>query len=250
MRLCSILFCICGVRCPLGDTSDILGGSQMIHIAIDGPAGAGKSTIARRVAEQIGFLYVDTGALYRAVGLFALRAGVDPADAAAVEPLLPKISLSLAFAQGVQQVLLNGENVSEAIRTPQVSMAASGVSAIPAVRRFLFSQQQDIARSNNVIMDGRDIGTVVLPDAQLKLFLTASPEDRAQRRFAQLQEKGQKADYEAVLADIRQRDYQDSHRAVAPLKPAPDARVVDTSGNTLEQSVALLRGIVRDTLGI
>lgn len=221
----------------------------MIQIAIDGPAGAGKSTIARRVAAQIGFIYVDTGALYRAVGLFMLRAGADPADAAAVVPLLPRVSLSLAFVHGEQRVLLNGEDVSQAIRAPEVSMAASGVSAIPAVRDFLFALQRDIAAGNNVIMDGRDIGTVVLPDAQLKLYLTASAEDRARRRFEEMREKGQAAHYETVLADIRQRDYQDSHRAVAPLKPAPDARIVDTTGNTLEQSVALLCQIVRDSLG-
>ncbi|WOC33524.1 MULTISPECIES: (d)CMP kinase [Caproicibacterium] len=222
----------------------------MIHIAIDGPAGAGKSTIARRIAAQIGFIYVDTGALYRAVARYVLCAGVRPEDAPAVTALLPQIELSLRFQNGVQKVCLNGEDVSEAIRTPEVSMAASGVSAIPAVREFLFGLQQKIAQENNVIMDGRDIGTVVLPDAQLKLFLTASAEDRAHRRFEELCAKGQKADYAQVLADIRRRDEQDIRRKTAPLKQAEDAVKVDTSGNTLEQSIALLRGIIREKLGL
>lgn len=221
----------------------------MIHIAIDGPAGAGKSTIARALAAQIGFIYVDTGALYRTVGLFMLRAGVDPADAEAVVPRLDGVQIALTFSEGEQHVLLSGEDVSEAIRTPEVSMAASAVSAIPAVRAFLLSLQKELAAANNVIMDGRDIGTVILPDAQLKIFLTASPQARAQRRFAQLQEKGEAVSYDEVLRDIQKRDEQDMTRAAAPLKPAPDARLVDTSNCTLEESIARVRELVRDVLG-
>ncbi len=221
----------------------------MIHIAIDGPAGAGKSTIARALAAQIGFIYVDTGALYRTVGLFMLRAGVDPADAEAVVPRLDGVQIALTFSEGEQHVLLSGEDVSEAIRTPEVSMAASAVSAIPAVRAFLLSLQKELAAANNVIMDGRDIGTVILPDAQLKIFLTASPQARAQRRFAQLQEKGEAVSYDEVLRDIQKRDEQDMTRAAAPLKPAPDARLVDTSDCTLEESIARVRELVRDVLG-
>ena len=221
----------------------------MIHIAIDGPAGAGKSTIARALAAQIGFIYVDTGALYRTVGLFMLRAGVDPADAEAVVPRLNGVQIVLTFSEGEQHVLLSGEDVSEAIRTPEVSMAASAVSAIPAVHAFLLSLQKELAAANNVIMDGRDIGTVILPDAQLKIFLTASPQARAQRRFAQLQEKGEAVSYDEVLRDIQKRDEQDMTRAAAPLKPAPDARLVDTSDCTLEESIARVRELVRDVLG-
>ncbi|MCH3971878.1 MAG: (d)CMP kinase [Oscillospiraceae bacterium] len=222
----------------------------MIQIAIDGPAGAGKSTIARKVAAEIGFLYVDTGALYRALGLFALQRDAAPDDVAAVTALLPQIHLSLQFENGAQKVFLQGEDVSEQIRTPEVSRASSLVSAIPQVRTFLFDLQKQLAEQNNVIMDGRDIGTVVLPDAQLKIFLTASPEDRAQRRFQEMQQKGQPADYARVLADIRRRDEQDTHRAVAPLKAAMDALKVDTTGNTLEESVALLRNLIREKLGV
>ena len=221
----------------------------MIHIAIDGPAGAGKSTIARALAAQIGFIYVDTGALYRTVGLFMLRAGVDPADAEAVVPRLDGVQIALTFSEGEQHVLLSGEDVSEAIRTPEVSMAASAVSAIPAVRAFLLSLQKELAAANNVIMDGRDIGTVIMPDAQLKIFLTASPQARAQRRFAQLQEKGEAVSYDEVLRDIQKRDEQDMTRAAAPLKPAPDARLVDTSNCTLDESIARVRELVRDVLG-
>ena len=221
----------------------------MIHIAIDGPAGAGKSTIARALAAQIGFIYVDTGALYRTVGLFMLRAGVDPADAEAVVPRLNGVQIALTFSEGEQHVLLSGEDVSEAIRTPEVSMAASAVSAIPAVHAFLLSLQKELAAANNVIMDGRDISTVILPDAQLKIFLTASPQARAQRRFAQLQEKGEAVSYDEVLRDIQKRDEQDMTRAAAPLKPAPDARLVDTSDCTLEESIARVRELVRDVLG-
>ncbi len=221
---------------------------QTIAIAIDGPAGAGKSTIARILAKEIAYIYVDTGALYRAVGYFMLEKGVAPGDADAVTPLLERLDVSLQFVDGVQQVILNGENVSDKIRTPAVSMAASAVSAIPAVRQFLFDLQQNMAKTHNVIMDGRDIGTVVLPWAQVKIFLSASPEARAHRRFEELQLKGETVTFEEVLADMKQRDYNDSHRAVAPLKPAEDAIMVDTSGNTLEQSVELLKSIVKERL--
>lgn len=217
-----------------------------IAIAIDGPSGAGKSTLAKRLAGEMGYLYVDTGAMFRAVGLYALRAGKDPADAAAVEALLPAVTLTLAHADGAQHIYLNGEDVSEAIRQEQVGMAASAVAVHPAVRSFLLGQQRAIASTNNVLMDGRDIGTVVLPDAQVKIFLTASPEARAARRAAELAAKGQPADYETVLADIRRRDDQDTHRAAAPLRQAEDAVLADTSELDFEQSFQLLRAIIRE----
>ena len=220
----------------------------MSAIAIDGPAGAGKSSIARKVAANLGYIYVDTGALYRTIGYAALRDGLDPKDERAVVGLLPSIKVELAFADGEQQVLLNGENVSGCIRTPEVSMAASAVSAMPPVRDFLFSLQQDMAKTHDVIMDGRDIGTKVLPWAQVKIFLTASPEERARRRYEELVEKGQDVRYEDVLEDMRQRDYNDSHRAVAPLKPAEDAVVVDTTGNEFEQSVNILTNLIKERL--
>ena len=222
--------------------------TNTIAVAIDGPSGAGKSTIARILAADLGFVYVDTGALYRTVGLAALGAGLDVHDEEAVKPLLETLKVSLGYRDGVQRVFLNDEDVSNRIRTPEVSMAASAVSALPAVRRFLFDLQQDTARRQNVIMDGRDIGTVVLPFAKVKIFLTASAEDRAQRRFEELCEKGVATTYEEVLSDMKQRDYNDSHRAAAPLRPAEDAVLVDTSGNTLEQSVALLKSLVEERL--
>ncbi|MCO7136989.1 (d)CMP kinase [[Clostridium] leptum] len=220
----------------------------MIAIAIDGPAGAGKSSVARKVAAKLGYIYVDTGALYRTIGYAALRGGKDPEDAEAVVNLLPSLKVELAFAEGEQQVLLNGENVSDRIRTPEVSMAASEVSAMPPVREFLFSLQQNMAKTHDVIMDGRDIGTKVLPWAQVKIFLTASPEERARRRYEELVAKGQDVRYEDVLEDMKQRDYNDSHRAVAPLKPAEDAVIVDTTGNTFEQSVDVLTNLIKERL--
>lgn len=219
-----------------------------IAIAIDGPAGAGKSTLARILAKELQYIYVDTGALYRAVGYAMLQKGISPSDAGSVVPNLTDLTVSLQFVDGEQQVLLNGENVSSCIRTPEVSMAASAVSAIPEVRRFLFDLQQNMAKTHNVIMDGRDIGTVVLPWAQVKIFLSASPEARAQRRYEELLQKGQTVTFEEVLKDMIERDYNDSHRAVAPLKPADDAISVDTSGNTLEQSIELLKSIVKEKL--
>lgn len=221
---------------------------KYVSVAIDGPSGAGKSTIARVLAKELGFIYVDTGALYRTVGYAVLQKGIDSKDAAGVEALLPDITVSMGYVDGEQRVFLNGEDVSGKIRTPEVSMAASVTSAMPPVREFLFRLQQDTARTNNVIMDGRDIGTVVLPFADVKIFLTASAEDRAQRRFLELQEKGMDVVYEDVLKDMKERDYNDSHRAAAPLKPADDARLIDTSGNTLEQSIALLKQVIVDTL--
>ena len=213
----------------------------MISVAIDGPAGAGKSTLARRLAAEFGYIYVDTGAMFRAVGLYALRAGKDPKDSAAVNALLPEITLRLASIEGEQHIYLNGEDVSKAIRTEEAGMAASAVGANPAVRAFLLDQQRKMAEIQNVLMDGRDIGTVVLPNATVKIFLTASAEARAQRRAKELAEKGQPADFATVLADIRQRDYQDSHRAVAPLKQADDAILVDTSSIGLQESFDLLK---------
>lgn len=219
-----------------------------MNVAIDGPAGAGKSTIARAAAKELGFIYVDTGALYRAVGVYSLRNGLDTENPETVEGTLPHIQVELQFQDGVQHVLLNGEDVSEEIRTPQASMAASAVSAVPAVRRFLFDLQREIAAKNDCIMDGRDIGTVVLPQAEVKIFLTASPETRAMRRFKELQEKGAPDTYEAVLADLKQRDYNDSHRAVAPLKPAEDSALVDTSALTLPQSVEKVIEVIKEKL--
>ena len=218
-------------------------------IAIDGPAGAGKSTIAKRLAAEMQYIYVDTGALYRTVGYAALTAGIDPTDADAVVAMLPSIRVGLAYEDGTQKVLLNDEDVSGCIRTPEASMAASAVSAYPPVRQFLFHLQQDIAATHNVIMDGRDIGTVVLPHAQVKIFLSASAEDRARRRYDEMTAKGMEVRFEDVLADMKQRDYNDSHRAAAPLKPAEDAVMVDTTGNTLEQSVELMKNLIKERLG-
>lgn len=219
-----------------------------MNVAIDGPAGAGKSTIARAAAKELGFIYVDTGALYRAIGVYSLRCASDTKNPEAVANTLPHIRVELQFQDGVQHVLLNGEDVSEEIRTPQASMAASDVSAVPAVRQFLFDLQRDIAAKNDCIMDGRDIGTVVLPHAEVKIFLTASPEARAMRRFKELQEKGATDTYETVLADLKQRDYNDSHRAVAPLKPAADSVLVDTSALTLSQSVEKVLEVIKEKL--
>ncbi len=218
-----------------------------ISIAIDGPAGAGKSTIAKLAAKELGFIYVDTGALYRAIGLYAHRKGVKAADTQAVIALLPEIRVELSFNEsGAQIVLLNGEDVSGLIRTPEISMMASAVSAIPEVRAFLLDLQRDMAHTKNVIMDGRDIGTVVLPDAKLKIFLFASPECRAKRRYDELVEKGMDVRYDDVLKDVIDRDYADSHRAIAPLKPADDAVMVDTSGEDLDTSVNRLLTIMRE----
>lgn len=218
----------------------------MVSVAIDGPAGAGKSTLARRLAAQLGYIYVDTGAMYRAVGLYALRAGQDPKDNAAVEGLLPQISLRLDCPDGEQHIYLNGEDVSSAIRTEQAGMAASAVGANPAVRAFLLETQRQMARTQNVLMDGRDIGTVVLPDATVKIFLTASPEARAARRWKEYQEKGQQVSYEQVLEDVRQRDYQDTHREAAPLRQAEDAVLLDTSELDFEQSLAAMAAIIAE----
>ncbi|MBQ8575554.1 MAG: (d)CMP kinase [Clostridia bacterium] len=219
-----------------------------INIAIDGPAGAGKSSVAKLVSKKLGYIYVDTGALYRTVGLYSIRKGIDTKDAEAVTATLKDIEVKLGFVDGAQHVFLNGEDVSDAIRTPEASMGASNVSAIPAVRTFLFDLQRDIAKENDCIMDGRDIGTVVLPDAQIKIFLTASPEARAERRYKELIEKGEKVDFQDVLDDINKRDYQDSHREIAPLKQAEDAILVDNSGCNLEEGAQLILDVISEKL--
>ena len=216
----------------------------MISIAIDGPGGAGKSTIAKALAKKLDFIYVDTGALYRAIGLYMINKGVDLKNADAVTEKLDEVKVELKYVNGEQRVLLCGDDVSEDIRKPEVSMAASSVSAIPAVRDFLLGLQRKMASENNVIMDGRDIGTVVLPNAQIKLFLTASAEERAMRRYKELIEKGKKVEYETVYKELCERDYQDSHREVAPLKPADDATIIDTTGNDLEKSVQVLTDFI------
>lgn len=221
----------------------------MISIAIDGPSGAGKSTLARRLAQELGYIYVDTGAMYRTIGLYAVEHATDPKDKDAVLALLPQICLDLRYVDGAQHMFLNGEDVSDRIRTEQISMAASGVSAYPEVRAFLLEAQRALARDNNVIMDGRDIGTIVLPDAQVKLFLTADAEDRARRRYEELVARGESVRYEDVLDDVRKRDYNDTHRDAAPLKAAPDAQVVDTTGCAFETSFARLLAAIRAKLG-
>lgn len=220
-----------------------------IAIAIDGPAGAGKSSLSKEVAKELSFIYVDTGALYRTIGLAASRKGLKKEDKAEIISMLNDIDVKLSFNdEGTQIVLLNGEDVSSYIRTPEASMFASAVSAIPEVRAFLLDLQRNMAKSDNVIMDGRDIGTVVLPDAKIKIFLTASPEKRAMRRHKENIEKGIDSTYEEVLTDVNQRDYQDSHREIAPLKPAEDSVLVDTSDYDFEGSKELLLKVIKERM--
>ena len=220
-------------------------------IAIDGPSGAGKSTLARRAAAEFGFLYVDTGAIYRTLGLAAHRRGIDCHDEAAVSAILPELDIHMAYNDsGEQCMYLDGEDVSAAIRAPEISICASDVSSLPAVRAFLLDMQRKTARESSVIMDGRDIGTVVLPDAELKIYLTASAEARAERRFKELQAKGVETDFDAVLKDIEYRDYQDTHREIAPLRRAEDAVLLDTSSIGLEESCERLYATIREKLGI
>ena len=219
-----------------------------VNIAIDGPAGAGKSSTAKLVAKKLGYIDVDTGALYRTVGLYSIRKGIDTKNAEKVIATLPDVKVELKFVDGAQHVFLNGEDVSEAIRTPEASMGASNVSAIPKVREFLFDLQRKIAAENDCIMDGRDIGTVVLPNADVKIFLTTSVEERANRRYKEMIEKGEEADYNDILEDIKKRDYQDSHREIAPLKQADDAIYVDNGGYNLEDGAEDLLRIIKEHL--
>ena len=216
----------------------------MFAIAIDGPAGAGKSSAAKAAAKKLGFIYVDTGALYRTVSLYMFKNGIEISDPEAVAAALPQVKISLKFEEDGQHVILGDEDVSQQIRTPEVSMGASKISAIRKVREILYDLQLDLAAKNNVLMDGRDIGTVVLPHAQVKIFLTASAEERARRRCLELEQKGTPQPYEEVLEDIRKRDYQDSHREIAPLVPAEDAVIVDTSDCDLEGAVERILQIV------
>lgn len=218
----------------------------MIAIAIDGPAGAGKSTIAKKVASELGYIYVDTGALYRAIGLAVSEQKIDMSDKDALNNLLQRIDIAIVYLNGEQHVLLDDRDVSDAIRDEHISMMASSVSAQPEVRQFLLGLQRDFAKRDNVIMDGRDIGTVVLPGAQVKIFLTASPEVRAERRKRQIEENGDLIDYKTILETIIKRDYNDTHREIAPLKPADDAVILDTSDLTLEQSISKLIDIIKE----
>ncbi len=222
---------------------------RVFSVAIDGPSGAGKSTVAKAAAARCGFIYVDTGAIYRTVGLAVRRAGADPHSEAAVAALLPDLSIRFDYGpDGTQRMFLDGEDVSAAIRTPEMSMYASAVSAHPAVRAYLLDMQRDMALKNSVVMDGRDIGTVVLPEADLKIFLTASSEARARRRLAELAAKGDPSTYEEVLADMIKRDEQDSTRAAAPLRAAEDAVLVDTSDMTLEESIGRVCELVKERM--
>ena len=220
-----------------------------VAIALDGPAGAGKSSIAKRAAKALDFIYVDTGALYRTIGLAATRKGVEPKPSLEVEKLLSEITVDLTFNdKGEQIVLLDGEDVSGLIRTPDASMVASKISAVPSVRAYLLDLQRNMAKSHNVIMDGRDIGTVVLPEAKVKIFLTASPEARAQRRYKELCEKGMDVKYEDILNDVITRDYNDTHRETAPLRPAEDCVMVDTTELDFEQSVEKIISVIKENI--
>lgn len=219
----------------------------MINVAIDGPAGAGKSTIAKAAAKELGFIYVDTGALYRAVTYNAVKTGAIDEEQKIIN-MLDSTKVELKYVNGVQAVYLNGEDVSAFIRTPEISMGASKVSAIPQVRAFLLNLQREIASKNNVIMDGRDIATVVLPNADVKIFLFASPECRAERRYKELIEKGESVSFDDVLKDVNQRDYQDSHREIAPLKPSDDSIMADTSELTLQESIDLIVNTIKEKI--
>ncbi len=216
-----------------------------MQIAIDGPAGAGKSTISKFVASEMGYLYIDTGAMYRAIGYKALENNISLDESEKIDAMAKESEIELKITDHGQNIYLDGKDVTGKIRTPEVSMAASKVSAIGGVRRTLVELQRKIAGSNNVIMDGRDIGTVVLPDAEIKIFLTASAEDRAMRRYLELKEKGTETSYQDVLEDMQKRDYQDSHRAESPLKAADDATIIDTSGQTLGESVQLIVDFIK-----
>ncbi|WP_290911990.1 (d)CMP kinase [Eubacterium sp.] len=219
----------------------------MINVAIDGPAGAGKSTIAKAAAKELGFIYVDTGALYRAIAYNAVKTcAID--DEQKIINMLDSTKVELKYVNGVQAVYLNGEDVSAFIRTPEISMGASKVSAIPQVRAFLLNLQREIASTNNVIMDGRDIATVVLPNADVKIFLFASPECRAERRYKELIEKGESVSFDDVLKDVNQRDYQDSHREIAPLKPSDDSIMADTSELSLQESIDLIVNTIKEKI--
>lgn len=222
---------------------------EIFSVAIDGPSGAGKSTLAQALAQDLDALYVDTGAIYRTVACFALDQGVDPTDAVALEALLPRLDMALCHEDdGLQHMYLNGEDVSARIRLPEISIAASHVSAVPAVRQYLLETQRRLAKEQSVIMDGRDIGTVVLPDADVKIFLTADPKERAHRRWQELEQRGTPQPYEEVLADVLRRDENDRNRSAAPLRPAEDAVILVTTGYTFQQSKELLLQTIQERL--
>ena len=222
---------------------------QNIRVAIDGPSGAGKSTLAKSVAEKLGFLYVDTGAIYRTIGYAVRQREIDPGDEAAVLSVLPQLHVELTYgADGLQHMLLNEEDVTAQIRLPEISRYASAVSAYPGVRAYLLEMQRRLAREHSVVMDGRDIGTVVLPDAEVKVFLTAEPEERARRRTLELEQRGTPEPYEKILRDLQQRDWNDMHRAAAPLRQADDAVVLDTTHLDFSQSEAALLQIIRERM--
>ena len=225
--------------------------NKFMAIAIDGPSGAGKSTLAKRTAAEFGFIYVDTGAIYRTVGLAVNRRGLSCKDSEKVAPILPELDIKITYGEdGLQKMILNGEDVSSEIRQPEISICASDVSALPVVRAYLLEMQRKFAREYNVIMDGRDIGTVVLPDAGLKIFLTASAEARAQRRYLELKNKGVDTSFEEVLKDIEYRDLQDSTRSTAPLKAAEDAVVLDTSDLNFEESFEAICRLIHNSFGL
>lgn len=219
------------------------------NIAIDGPAGAGKSTIAKTLAKELGYVYVDTGAMYRAMAYFFLQQGIDQNDEAAITAAVPGVDVTIRYKDGAQQVILNGENVTGSLRTEQVGNMASSTSVYPAVRKKLVALQQKLAQTTDVIMDGRDIGTCVLPDAQVKIYLTASVETRAKRRYKELVEKGEIADLSKIAADIEERDYRDMHREMSPLRQAEDAVLVDSSDMNIDEVVSAIRQIAEERRG-
>ena len=222
---------------------------KVYAVAVDGPSGAGKSTLAKAIAKEMNIIYVDTGAMYRCIGLYMYRSGIGSKDAPHVIAALPQVHIEMRYEDGLQHMVLNGQDVTEEIRLPEMSMYASDVSAIPEVRSFLLETQRAFARENSVIMDGRDIGTVVLPDAQVKIFLYADVEIRARRRFLELEQRGTPVPYEEVLKDMEQRDYNDTHREVAPLQPALDSIMIDTSRMSFRESLELLLDVVRGSIG-
>lgn len=224
---------------------------KLYSVAIDGPSGAGKSSVAKAIAKQLNILYVDTGAIYRTIGLEICRRGLDPKSKGDVLPVLPELDIRMAYGDdGLQHMLLSGEDVTAEIRRPEISLYASDVSAMAEVREFLMEMQRDMARKNCVIMDGRDIGTIVLPDADVKIFLTASAQERARRRYLELQKRGMEKPYETILAEQEIRDYNDTHRAVAPLKPADDSVIVDTTELDFEQSKEKILSVIRERLAL